>query len=188
MKNNQEPNFDIKNIKAIVGLGNPGQKYYRHRHSIGFRILDAMAEGFGSSGWQHSDKMETTTIFLPGFDEHRQSILLIKPTTYMNDSGKVFPWLQKKGIKSDQIVVVHDELEKPFGKHILRLGGSHRGHNGLRSIIDMIGKDFWRLRFGVGRPDDKQEVPNYVLSNFPSHQEAQLPLMINQVITLMTRV
>src|SRR5690606_12220398 len=97
---------------------------------------------------------------------------------FMNDSGKVIPWLAQKGIKADSLLVVHDELEQPFGKVRLKQGGSARGHNGLRSIIQVIGPDFNRLQIGIGRPATKEEVPTYVLSPFE-----QSAAEINQVIS-----
>ena len=149
-----------KEIKAIIGLGNPGAKYRNNRHNIGFRVLDNFAQRYGAQ-WKESELMNQTQIAIAG-----NSILLIKPQTYMNDSGKVIPWLQKKGIKPENILVVHDELEVPFGKLKFKVGGSARGHNGLRSIISMCGPDFYRLRFGIDRPEQREQVPSYVLANF----------------------
>jgi len=150
-------NFDIK---VIIGLGNPGGKYSLNRHNIGFLIVDAMADRYNGF-WDSKKNMEVATITLQG-----KNILLIKPQTFMNDSGKVIPFLQKKGIKAENILVVHDELEFPFGKIKVRQGGSARGHNGLRSIIEYCGKEFIRLRFGIGRPALKEMVSHHVLSNF----------------------
>jgi PTH1 family peptidyl-tRNA hydrolase len=81
------------------------------------------------------------------------------------------PFLLKKGIEPENILVVHDELEQPFGKLSFKVGGSARGHNGLRSIIEVCGQDFARLRFGIGRPENKEDVGNYVLQNFSEDQE-----------------
>jgi PTH1 family peptidyl-tRNA hydrolase len=148
-------------IKAIIGLGNPGLKYYYNRHSIGFRILDLLAEKYSDTSWQEKPEMDLTKIIIDG-----KKIFLIKPTTFMNSSGKVIPFLLKKGIKPENILVVHDEIEFPLGKIKDRFGGSARGHNGLKSIISICGENFYRLRFGVGRPEDKDLVANYVLQNF----------------------
>ena len=112
-------------IKAIIGLGNPGSKYYTTRHSIGFRILDALADKHNLV-WQKSDLMEYAEL------RNDAVIYFIKPMTYMNSSGKVIPWLQKKGIKAEDIMVIHDDLEKKFGSLSIKQGGSARGHNGLR--------------------------------------------------------
>lgn len=178
-----EPKFDSTNIKAIIGLGNPGQKYYRNRHNIGFRVVDALVDQFHGS-WQTSELMEYATVRMNDASGQSHDVVVIKPRTFMNNSGKVLGWLQKKGIKPDQIVVVHDELEKGFGKVLLRFGGSHKGHNGLKSIMGSIGPDFWRLKFGISRPDDREEVPDYVLADFSKQEEEQVPDFIDQSISL----
>ena len=159
----EEQNFDIK---AIIGLGNPGPKYALNRHNIGFLIVDQLADRYNAS-WDSKPNMEVATVNI-----NDKNILLIKPQTFMNDSGKVIPFLQKKGIKAENILVVHDELEFPFGKIKVRQGGSARGHNGLRSIIEHCGKEFVRLRFGIGRPPLKEMVSKHVLSNFTESNEA----------------
>jgi PTH1 family peptidyl-tRNA hydrolase len=173
-----ENKYSINAIKAIIGLGNPGQSYYKNRHSIGFRVLDELAKRHGTS-WAKKDTLETTVIPIG------PHVILIKPQTFMNSSGQVLHTLLKKGIKPEQILVIHDELEKPFGSIMMRLGGSHRGHNGLKSIMGIIGDQFWRLRFGIGRPDDKNEVADYVLSNFPPDQESLILGHIDQAINLL---
>ena len=148
------------NYKAIIGLGNPGPRFFSTRHNIGFRIVDELVVSVGGS-WKKRDEMECAEITL-----HDHSVLVIKPQTFMNNSGRVCPFLQKKGIMADQLLVVHDELEKPFGNLSIKQGGSAKGHNGLKSIIGVYGPDFSRLRFGIGRPEDKNEVPDYVLAPF----------------------
>jgi PTH1 family peptidyl-tRNA hydrolase len=155
-----------KEITAIVGLGNPGPRFERTHHNIGFMIVDALADKYHGS-WQEKDKMAIAPITIGD-----KKLLLIKPLTFMNLSGTIFPALQKKGIKAENIIVVHDELEKPFGYVGFRQGGSHRGHNGLRSIIEFIGPDFLRLRFGIGRPAEKVEVNDYVISQFKQDPQA----------------
>lgn len=155
----------VHSIRAIIGLGNPGNAYYRTRHSIGFRILDALALQYGAS-WCTKDAAEVAEITING-----TSVILLKPQTFMNSSGKVVPSLLKKGIKAEQILVVHDELEKPFGAIALKVGGSARGHNGLKSIMTYCGDSFMRLRFGIGRPDNKADVAEYVLTEFQEFDE-----------------
>jgi len=152
-------------IKAIIGLGNLGSQYAYTRHNIGFRIIDALAEKYAGI-WQSQPKFEKSTVTIDG-----EAILLIKPQTYMNNSGEVIPYLKKQGIKAENILVVHDELEKPFGKVSTKQGGSARGHNGLKSIIEYIGPDFYRARIGIGRPENREDVPRYVLENFAQSQE-----------------
>lgn len=168
----EEQKYDIK---AIIGLGNPGHKYYNTRHNIGFRVLDALAEAH-TAYWQDKENMLWTEVHHDG-----KNILLIKPQTYMNSSGKVLPFLLKKGIKPENILVVHDEIELPFGKIKERFGGSAKGHNGLRSIIDVIGKDFIRLRFGVDRPQRSEDVPDYVLAPFTESVD-QVELHIGEAV------
>jgi len=150
----------LKNIKAIIGLGNPGTKFAHTRHNIGFMVLDLLAQQHGAR-WQTNEKMLFSEINL-----NNNKILLIKPQTFMNSSGEVVPYLQKKGIKVENILVVHDELELPFGAIKFKIDGSAKGHNGLKSIISFCGSNFARLRIGIGRPEDRDSVPDYVLQNF----------------------
>lgn len=154
-------------IKIIIGLGNPGTKYHHNRHNIGFLVLDALAQNYHAT-WNKKTDRQTAEIDIDG-----KKIALIKPQTFMNSSGNVIPSLLKQGLKAENVLVVHDELEKPFGKIELKSGGSHRGHNGLRSIMGMCGADFMRLRFGIGRPENKEDVPDYVLSNFSQHENVE---------------
>jgi PTH1 family peptidyl-tRNA hydrolase len=162
-------------IKVIIGLGNPGRAYCHHRHSIGFRIIDALADRYGAS-WHAKEFMEIAEIKVGD-----KAIMLIKPQTYMNTSGKVIPFLQKKGIRPEDMLVIHDELEQPFGAVKFKVGGSHKGHNGLKSIIGTCGPDFVRLRIGIGRPENKDEVSNYVLSDFKESAE-EIDVIINAAV------
>lgn len=152
--------MEEKVIKAIIGLGNPGPKHFYQRHNIGFRVLDELA-GRHNGVWQTKGESEIASIAI---DAHK--IVLIKPQTFMNTSGRVIPSLTKQGIKPEQILVIHDELEVPFGTVKYKFGGSHRGHNGLRSIMGVCGADFGRVRCGIGRPVNKDMVPDYVLQSF----------------------
>lgn len=167
-------------IKIIMGLGNPGKQYEHTRHNIGFLVLDALAEKHNAS-WQKKADRETAE-----FEVNGEKITLVKPQTFMNSSGKVIPSLLKQGIKAENLLVVHDELEKPFGKIEFRTGGSHRGHNGLRSIIEFCGPDFMRLRFGVDRPENREEVAQYVLSNFPV-KFSDLQDLINKSVNMIEK-
>lgn len=159
-------------IKCIIGLGNPGAKYQHTRHNIGFGIVDELAARHAGS-WQAKGPMHQATIMI-----HEKPILLIKPDTYMNDSGRVLPVLKKQGISLEDILVVHDELELPFGTIKVKKGGSHKGHNGLRSIMAVGGPDFCRLRFGIGRPKTPDEVPDYVLAPFLLQEKAVIDAYI----------
>lgn len=163
--------------KAIIGLGNPGPRYFYTRHNIGFRVVDQLvASAHGS--WKKRDEMEYAEVTI-----HDQTVVVIKPQTFMNNSGHVCPFLQKKGIAVEQLLVVHDELEKPFGSLAFKQGGSAKGHNGLKSIIGVYGPDFWRLRFGIGRPEDRDEVPDYVLAPFKETQD-QIEQLIQQAVEM----
>ena len=164
-------------IKIIIGLGNPGRQFHYNRHNIGFLILDALAERYNTS-WHKKSDYDYTDIEVNG-----EKILLIKPQTFMNSSGKVLPSLLKQGLKAENLLVVHDELEKPFGKIEFRTGGSHRGHNGLRSIMEFCGPDFMRLRFGIGRPERKDDVADYVLSNF-SESSSELEKLLEKAVSM----
>ncbi len=165
-------------VSAIIGLGNPGTKFVHTRHNIGFRIVDALAKKHGAA-WRDKDMMELADVML----DHTP-VILVKPQTFMNSSGKVIPYLFKKGIKPENILVVHDELEKKFGNISIKFGGSARGHNGLRSIIEVAGtKDFPRLRFGIGRPENKNDVGNYVLRNF-SEPEEEIDHLIDKSVEM----
>lgn len=176
----EQLNFNLKNIKAIIGLGNPGKKYYKNRHNIGFRILDAIAQNY-SVDFKSSSLMDEAKIPVM-IENFSHPIILIKPKTFMNSSGQVLPYLNKKGIKSENILVMHDDLEKKIGNISLKFDGSARGHNGLKSIIGFIGKRFWRLRFGIDRPENKSEVADYVLSNFSEKEEFQISNLIDEAV------
>ncbi len=164
-------------IKAIIGLGNPGPKYYATRHNIGFQVVDALANQYNGR-WSSKDLFDEATIQI-----NDTPLILIKPTTFMNDSGKVMPYLHKKGIKLSEILVVHDELEKPFGNVSYRLGGSAKGHNGLRSIIAHGGAEFGRIRMGIGRPNEREQVADFVLKPFSEKRE-DLDAMIEKALDL----
>lgn len=168
-----------RHMKAVIGLGNPGAHHYYQRHSIGFRILDDLAQRYHGD-WREQGQMAYAEIF--GADNNK--IILVKPLTYMNSSGAVMAWLHKKGIGAEDCVVVHDELELPFGTIKWRIGGSHRGHNGVRSIIAHGGELCARLRIGIGRPDIKEQVPDYVLAPF-NQTEQEVRAMINNAVNMM---
>ncbi len=154
--------------KALIGLGNPDQRYARTRHNIGFQIIDALATAHGGQ-WQRKRTEEVARIQI-----HDMNIILIKPQTYMNNSGDVVPFLKKEGVQPLDALVIHDELELPFGKIAFKVGGSAKGHNGLKSIIQAWGTaDFARLRIGIGRPVHKEAVAQYVLEPFDNEAEVQ---------------
>ena len=161
----------MNGIKLLVGLGNPSDKYEATRHNAGFWFIDAIAaqtncklaldaKMFGITGKLNSAKLN-------------HDVWLLKPTTFMNDSGKAVTALANYyKILPNEILVIHDELDLPAGSAKLKFGGGHGGHNGLRDIHAALGTaDYWRLRLGIDHPGDKNEVINYVLKA-PSKAES----------------
>jgi PTH1 family peptidyl-tRNA hydrolase len=153
-------------MRLVVGLGNPGARYTRNRHNIGFMAADAIARRHGFSPFRDRFKGELAEGTIAG--ERR---LLLKPQTFMNVSGEsVLAAMSFYKIRPEEIVVIHDELDLRPGKVRVKLGGGNAGHNGLRSIDALIGPDFWRLRIGIGHPGVKELVHPYVLQNFPAEE------------------
>lgn len=161
----------------VAGLGNPGKKYARNRHNVGFMVLDLLAGRHSMPDWREKFGGEVTSGRL-GSDK----ALLLKPMEYMNHSGfAVTRAARFHQIDPERIVVVHDEIDLPFGRIRVKAGGGHGGHNGLRSIVDQLGsRDFLRIRLGVGKPERTDgrpgdgRVSNHVLSDFAAGQQAEL--------------
>lgn len=157
----------------VVGLGNPGPQYEPTRHNIGFRLLDAVAGAFSAPAWQMRFSGYFCRVQVNG-----QPIALLKPATYMNLSGQsVVPAAGYFKVDLENIVVVHDDLDLPFGTMRVKKGGGTAGHNGLESIKEELGDSgFLRLRIGIGRPgpDDPADIRDYVLNNFSINEEASL--------------
>ncbi len=155
----------------FVGLGNPEKQYAKNRHNIGFMVIDAMADGAYKSKFQGL------------VSEKRfggQKAILLKPQTFMNESGRsVKATAQFYKIEPDKIIVFHDELDIDAGDVRVKQGGGNAGHNGLKSIQAHMGSaDFWRVRIGIGRPEHKSAVSNYVLSDFSKAEQGWLvPLL-----------
>ncbi len=146
----------------FVGLGNPGPRYEGNRHNIGFMALDAMARRFNLPPWRKRFQGEMTEGQVDG-----TRVTLLKPMTYMNESGQsvgeAMRWLK---LEPKDVVVFHDELDLAPGKLRTKTGGGAAGHNGLRSITGHIGADFRRVRLGIGHPGHKDLVHRYVLDDF----------------------
>lgn len=144
----------------IVGLGNPGPKYEETRHNAGFWFLDALAEEFGASFRPEKRYSGDYCKVRSG----SRDVHLLKPATFMNRSGQSIQALSAYyKLSPENILVVHDELDLPPGTIRIKQGGGHGGHNGLRDTIACIGKDFWRVRLGIGHPGHKDAVVGYVL-------------------------
>lgn len=163
----------------IVGLGNPGAQYANNRHNVGFMLVDALARESNADGFKAKFSAEWCKARAKGED-----LALLKPQTFMNLSGQsVQPAAAFLKIDPANILVVHDELDLPFGEVRLKVGGGHAGHNGLRSIIQCLGTpEFVRLRIGIGRPPTgfSGAVADFVLANFSGEERANLPDVLSR--------
>ncbi len=149
-------------MKIFAGLGNPGAKYARNRHNIGFMSVDRIAEDHGFGPWKSKFQGEIAEGRLG-----TEKVLLLKPMTFMNRSGQsVGEAMRFYKLDSTDVTVFHDELDLAPGKVRVKAGGGHAGHNGLRSIHDHIGAAYDRVRLGIGHPGRKELVSPYVLSDF----------------------
>ena len=154
-------------IRLIAGLGNPGENHQETRHNAGFWFVEALANREGVN-FKHQSKFKGEVSHY-SFDG--KNIWLLKPHTYMNDSGESLRAIAEfYKIPTEQILVVHDEIDLPNGAAKIKWAGGHGGHNGLRSIFSHLNQNFWRLRLGVGHPGRKEDVIDYVLKK-PSKQE-----------------
>jgi len=162
----------------FVGLGNPGAKYQGNRHNIGFMVLDEMARRHGFAPWRRRFQGETSEGTLD-----RERVILLRPLTFMNDSGISVQAAASfyKEIAVGDIAVFHDELELPFSKVRVKVGGGIAGHNGLRSISAHVGNEYRRVRLGIGHPGVKELVHNHVLSDFAKAERPQLEALIDAV-------
>ena len=150
-----------------VGLGNPGSSYAKNRHNVGFMALDYLAEAYRFADWRQT-KPAAETSGLVGTTKIR----LLKPLSYMNRSGLPVAQMAKYyDIAPENILVFHDDIDLGAGKIRVKQGGGHGGHNGLRDIDRHIGKEYWRVRIGVGRPDGRQDVDKWVLSDFTKQEQ-----------------
>lgn len=148
----------------IVGLGNPGKEYEQTKHNAGFMVIDALAARMDNTRWKCEMEALVATIIYGG-----EKVLLVKPQTYMNDSGRaVRALLHWYKIETDHIYVVYDDMDLPIGRLRIRKNGSAGGHNGIKSILEQGCHDFIRFRLGIGRPLPHWTVVNHVLSPFPS--------------------
>ncbi|MCK5853739.1 MAG: aminoacyl-tRNA hydrolase [Sulfurovaceae bacterium] len=151
----------------IVGLGNPGIQYEDTRHNIGFKVIDKLV--FDSGAINVSKNSFYGELF------KSKQILFLKPTTFMNLSGRSLLAVKNfYKIEMENIIVVHDDIDLPFSALRFKSGGGHGGHNGLRSIDSIIGKEYIRVRMGVGKPEHKSQVADYVLHNFSQDENSIL--------------
>lgn len=157
-------------MRLFVGLGNPGGKYSRHRHNVGFMAVDRIAEDHGFAAFRGK--------FQGSVSEGRLGsvkVALLKPETFMNDSGRsVGEAVRFYKLDTSDVVVFHDEIDLAPGKLKTKAGGGHAGHNGLRSMHQHVGAEYERVRIGVGHPGHKDRVPGYVLHDFAKADEGWL--------------
>lgn len=160
----------------IVGLGNPGEEYRFTRHNIGFLVLERLAERKGITFEGEAEE----AIWGAG-----EGIILAKPMTYVNRSGKAVKGLVEHwGVSLDHLLIVHDDIDLPFGRLRIKRGGGDGGHKGVRSIIASLKDEgFPRLKLGIGRPPQKEQVVKHVLGNFTPAEEEILPAYLDKAVS-----
>jgi PTH1 family peptidyl-tRNA hydrolase len=164
-------------MTLVVGLGNPGTSYAGNRHNIGFMAIDAIASHYGFSKAASKFGGLACEGNIGG-----DKVIAFKPMGYMNTSGgPVGEASRFYKIPPENIIVIHDELDLELGRLRVKLGGGHGGHNGLKSIDAHIGKEYWRVRLGIGHPGDKDLVSPYVLSDFRKEERSHAQQMISEV-------
>lgn len=155
-------------MRLFVGLGNPGTKHAGQRHNIGFMIVDAIARRHGFAPWRRRFQGEVSEGTLGG-----ERVILLKPATYMNESGRAAGEAMKfYKIALGDVIAFHDELDLPPGKLRIKTGGGNAGHNGLRSLTAYLGNDYRRVRIGIGHPGIKELVHAWVLNDFGKGERA----------------
>jgi PTH1 family peptidyl-tRNA hydrolase len=164
-------------LKLIVGLGNPGDRYQRTRHNIGFGVVESLAERWGAHG-QPRRTMDSL-VWEGRFSNER--CLLVRPQTFMNRSGGPTAALASYfQVAAEDVVVVHDDLDLPFGTVRCKSGGGHGGHNGLRDLHNQLGRDYARVRCGIGRPPEGCDTASYVLSAWNVEEQAELANVVSR--------
>ena len=164
-------------MRLLVGLGNPGPDYARHRHNVGFMAADAIARrhGLGASRARFHGRAREGVI-------GGEKLTVLKPETYMNDSGRaVAAAMGFYKLDPGQVIVVHDEIDLDPGRLKVKLDGGAGGHNGLRSIDAHVGLDYWRVRVGVGHPGHSDLVERFVLHDFAQEEYALMETMVEAV-------
>ena len=161
----------------LVGLGNPGPKYERNRHNIGFMAVDEIVRRHSFKPYRARFQSLVAEGSLDG-----EKVLAVKPTTFMNESGRaVGEALRFFKLAPDDVMVIHDDLDLATGKVRIKKGGGHAGHNGLRSIDAHIGKEYYRMRLGIGHPGDKDRVHGYVLGDFAKTESVLVQKVVDSV-------
>ena len=166
----------------FVGLGNPTQDSQNNRHNIGFKIIDAINSKFGLSKQKPKFKGLLTTGNIG-----TKKVYAIKPLTFMNNSGIcIRELIEYFKMNAEDVIVFHDDLDIDFGKIKAKFGGSNAGHNGIASIDKFIGKDYSRVRIGIGKPDRKISISDYVLNDFNDEEKEKLDDITNNILDSMS--
>jgi len=164
-------------LLLLVGLGNPGSDYARHRHNVGFMAADEIARRHGFAPFRARFQGQVAEGRLAG-----DKAMILKPQTYMNASGQsVGEAVRFYKLAPADVVVLHDELDLPPGRVKVKRGGGHGGHNGLRDIDAHLGQDYWRVRIGIGHPGHKDRVSGYVLHDFSKTEQVWLDPLIDAI-------
>ncbi len=166
-------------VKAVVGLGNPGRRYAKTRHNVGFLVADALASRVGARF-----SFRTPLYVLAQAEVEGVRMVVVKPLTYMNNSGQaVATLLRERGLSPQALLVVHDDVNLPFGRLRLRAKGSDGGHNGVASVIAQLGTEqFARLRIGIGAHFSPGQMVDYVLSKFSGEEWQRLGVVIERAV------
>lgn len=171
-------------IRVIVGLGNPGAPYARNRHNIGFLVVEQLAQQLGAT-WQKKPLLELAEARVG-----TGKLFLLKPLTFMNSSGAaVAPLMRFQKFDPSQLLVIHDDLDLPFGRVRIRTGGSSGGQNGVKDLVEKLGTDqFVRLKLGIDRPPAQWSVVNWVLSNFQPSEASLLEGVLRVAVAAATAI
>lgn len=171
-------------MKLLVGLGNPGAKYARNRHNVGFMALERIAAEHGAGPWRKKFQGQVAEAVIAG-----EKVLLLKPETYMNESGRAVGEAARfLKVPISDVVVLYDEIDLAPGKLKVKVGGGNAGHNGLRSISAHLDNDYVRVRIGVGHPGHKDLVANYVLNDFAKADQVWLEPLLDAIAKCASRL
>ena len=176
-------------MKLVVGIGNPGKDYEKTRHNVGFMLLEQFLKDYEpirKTVWENNTKLKSdiAEIFWQGKNGKNERIILVKPKTYMNNSGMAVSLITSfYKIEPENVWILHDDVDFPIGSMRIRFGGASAGHRGVMSIIESLGSDkFWRFRLGIGRPGESEHsgVSHYVLDRFSHQDHAKVREMLHR--------
>lgn len=174
------PAEDGEPMWLLIGLGNPGDKYEKNRHNVGFMTVDRIAQEYNFPAYKSKFDGLVTEGRIDG-----QKVAIIKPQTYMNESGRsAGPFAKFFKVTPNRIIVFYDELDLPPGKLRVKQGGGSGGHNGIKSLDAHLGRqDYWRVRMGIGHPGDKDRVTGHVLGDFSKEENKWLPQWLDIIVS-----